>query len=93
MGIHEKKAGIAQRKGCVEKISLLLQRRGYAVFNIGVPLMDKQGAVHEKAEAYGIDVSLIRANLRLTPIQRLQRHGQSLATLKKLRTAMEKKRG
>ncbi|MCK4564584.1 MAG: hypothetical protein KAU94_07910 [Verrucomicrobia bacterium] len=55
--------------------------------------MDKQGAVHEKAEAYGIDVSLIRANLRLTPTQRLRQHGRSLATLKKLRAAMEKKHG
>jgi hypothetical protein len=55
--------------------------------------MDKQSAVHEKAEAYGIDVSLIRANLRLTPTQRLRRHDQSLATVKKLRAAMEKKHG
>ena len=55
--------------------------------------MDKQGTVHEKAEAYGIDVSLIRANLRLTPTQRLRRHDQMLATQRKLRMAMEKKRG
>jgi hypothetical protein len=54
--------------------------------------MDKN-TTHEKAEAYGIDVSLIRANLRLTPTQRLRRHNQSLATLKKLRAAMEKKHG
>ncbi|RKX33697.1 MAG: hypothetical protein DRP64_20720 [Verrucomicrobia bacterium] len=52
--------------------------------------MDKQGAVHEKAEAYGIDISLIRANLRLTPTQRLRRHDQILATQRKLRMAMEK---
>ncbi len=54
--------------------------------------MDKQGAVHEKAEAYGIDVSLIRANLRLTPTQRLRRHDQTLTTIEKLRKAMDKKR-
>ncbi len=55
--------------------------------------MNKPDAVHEKAEAYGIDISLIRANLRLTPTQRLRRHDQMLATQRKLRTAMEKKRG
>ena len=55
--------------------------------------MDKSSAVHEKAGAYGIDISLIRANLRLTPIQRLRRHDQALATTKKLQAAMEKKRG
>lgn len=55
--------------------------------------MGKQSAVHEKAENYGIDISLIRANLRLTPTERLRRHNQSLATVQKLRKAMEKKRG
>lgn len=55
--------------------------------------MDKQGAVYEKAKAYGIDISLIRANLRLTPTQRLRRHDQTLTTMKKLRAAMEKKHG
>ena len=55
--------------------------------------MDKQGAVHEKAEAYGIDVSLIRANLRLTPTQRLLQHGRSLNTVKKLCSAMGENHG
>jgi hypothetical protein len=32
--------------------------------------MEKQEVVHEDAEAYGIDISLIRANLRLTPTER-----------------------
>lgn len=50
-------------------------------------------AVHEEAEAYGIDISLIRANLRLTPLQRLRRHDQTLSTIEKLRAAMGKKRG
>ncbi|WP_168433563.1 hypothetical protein [Pontiella sulfatireligans] len=55
--------------------------------------MEKNPAVHEEAEAYGIDVSLIRANLRLTPAERLRRHDKALNTMKKLRAAMEKKRG
>ncbi len=55
--------------------------------------MEKQDAVHEKAETYGIDISLIRANLRLTPAQRLRQHGRALATLRKLQAAMEKKHG
>ena len=55
--------------------------------------MDKQVSVHEKAEAYGIDISLIRANLRLTPVQRLRRHDQALTTIEKLRKAMDRKRG
>jgi hypothetical protein len=55
--------------------------------------MEKQSRVHEEAEAYGIDISLIRANLRLTPLQRLRRHDQTLTTMEKLRKAMDKKRG
>ena len=55
--------------------------------------MDEQIAVHEEAEAYGIDVSLIRANLRLTPTQRLRRHDQTLTRIQKLQKAMEQKRG
>ncbi len=55
--------------------------------------MEKGLSVHEEAEAYGIDISLIRANLRLTPAERLRRHDKSLNTMKKLRAAMEKKRG
>jgi len=55
--------------------------------------MDKPGAVHEKAEEYGIDVSLIRANLRLTPTERLRRHDQTLTRIQKLQKAMEQKCG
>lgn len=55
--------------------------------------METQSTIHEKAAAYGIDVSLIRANLRLTPEQRLRRHDRTLNTMQKLRTAMERKRG
>lgn len=59
----------------------------------GLGMMEEQASVHEKAEAYGIDISLIRANLRLTPAQRLRRHDQSLTTIEKLRKAMDRKRG
>ncbi|NNJ71073.1 MAG: hypothetical protein HKP10_07290 [Kiritimatiellales bacterium] len=55
--------------------------------------MARDPAVHEEAEAYGIDISLIRANLRLTPTERLRRHDKALNMQKKLRVAMEKKRG
>lgn len=55
--------------------------------------MEKQSAVHEDAEAYGIDISLIRANLRLTPIQRLRHHDRTLTTIEKLHKAMDKNRG
>ncbi|WP_372808405.1 hypothetical protein [Pontiella sp.] len=55
--------------------------------------MEKQTAVHEDAQAYGIDLSLIRANLRLSPTERLRRHDRTLNTMKKLRAAMDQKRG
>ncbi|MDF7822543.1 hypothetical protein P4B35_00850 [Pontiellaceae bacterium B12227] len=55
--------------------------------------MEKDVAIHEEAEAYGIDISLIRSNLRLTPAERLRRHDKALNTMNKLRAAMEKKRG
>ncbi len=55
--------------------------------------MEKPEAIHEEAVAYGIDISLIRSNLRLTPTERLRRHDKALNTMKKLRDAMEKKRG
>jgi hypothetical protein len=55
--------------------------------------MEKDLAIHQEATAYGIDISLIRANLQLSPIERLRRHDRALNTMKKLRVAMEKKRG
>ena len=55
--------------------------------------MDKPEAVHEKADTYGIDISLIRANLRLTPAERLRRHDRTLTTMQKLRKAMKQKHG
>ena len=55
--------------------------------------MDTKPAVHEEAEAYGIDISLLRANLRLTPEQRLRRHDRTLTMIEKLRKAKDKERG
>ena len=43
--------------------------------------------------AYGIDLSLICTNLRLTPAQRLRRHDQTLTNIQKLREAMKNKHG
>ena len=54
--------------------------------------MEKQTAGYEEAEACGIDISLIRANLRLTPLERLRQHDRT-ATMEKLRKTMAKKRG
>jgi len=55
--------------------------------------MEKEMAVYEDDATYGIDVSLLEANLRLTPEQRLRRHDRTLTTIEKLRSAMDKKRG
>jgi hypothetical protein len=44
------------------------------------------GAIREAVE-YGIDVSLLRANLALTPAQRLRRHQIALNTVEMLREA------
>lgn len=55
--------------------------------------MEKQASVHEKAVAYGIDVSLIRSNLRRTPAQRLRQHDQTLTMIEKLHKAMDRKHG
>ncbi|WP_168441875.1 hypothetical protein [Pontiella desulfatans] len=55
--------------------------------------MEKEWEVHEDVERYGVDISLLRANLRLSPVERLRRHDRALTTMQKLRVAMEKKRG
>ena len=55
--------------------------------------MEKPMAMQEEAEAYGIDISLIRANLRLTPTERLRQHDRTLTTIEKLRKAVDKKHG
>ncbi len=43
-------------------------------------------AIHEAAE-YGIDISVLRANLALTPAERLRRHQIALNTVEMLREA------
>ena len=46
-----------------------------------------------RAEVYGIDLSLLRENLRLTPTERLQRHEQALELAEAFRKAGEKRYG
>lgn len=41
----------------------------------------------ERAEAYGIDLSLLDENLLLTPSERLRRNDDALALVEALRTA------
>ncbi|NQV32203.1 MAG: hypothetical protein HQ515_05885 [Phycisphaeraceae bacterium] len=43
----------------------------------------------QRAEQYGIDVSLIDINLQKTPYERLQNHNQALKLALLLREAME----
>jgi hypothetical protein len=45
------------------------------------------------AEAYGCDMSLIEANLRKTPQERIAAHERALAAATALRRTMEKRRG
>jgi len=42
-----------------------------------------------RAERLGIDMTLVEANLRLTPAERLRQHARALNTAVKLREAME----
>ena len=44
----------------------------------------------KRAEAYGIDVSLLKANLKLTIAERLRRHDAALRTMLSLREAVKK---
>jgi len=44
------------------------------------------GAVRAAVE-YGIDIEMLRANLALTPAERLRRHGIALHTVEMLRKA------
>ena len=45
----------------------------------------------KRAEAYGIDMSLLEANLRLTFVERMRRHDAALRSLLSLRDAVKKK--
>ena len=51
------------------------------------------GSAWEQAKAYGIDMSLLAANLRKTPAERLRQHGRALATVQALREGMRKRHG
>lgn len=54
---------------------------------------DEAGEALKRAETFGIDVSLLRENLTLTPTERLRRHEQALELAEALRRAGEKKHG
>ena len=45
----------------------------------------------QRAEAYGIDVSLLEANLRRSVAERLRRHDAALQTMGSLREAVRKR--
>lgn len=47
----------------------------------------------DAAEAYGIDMSLIEDQLRLTPAERIQRHRKALATANMLIQAVKESHG
>lgn len=40
--------------------------------------IDKEGPAWQMARAYGIDVSLLEDNLRLTPLERIRAHAHAL---------------
>ena len=46
-----------------------------------------------RAEAFGIDLSLLRESLKLTPTERLRRHDEALAFMETVRRAGEKLHG
>ena len=45
------------------------------------------------AQAYGVDLSLLRENLRLTPQERIRAHGRALNEALRLRRAMREQHG
>jgi len=49
-----------------------------------------KGPAWQRAEQYGIDMSLIEANLRLTPWERIRQHNRALGTARALRQAMRR---
>lgn len=55
--------------------------------------MEDPDEVLRRAEEYGIDLSLLRENLRLTPTERLRRHEEALELLNAFRRAGEKVNG
>ena len=53
----------------------------------------RPGPAWKAAEAYGFDMSLIEANLRRTPAQRIRAHCRSVAMALALRKAMKGRNG
>lgn len=43
----------------------------------------------QRAEAYGIDLSLLEENLRLSPLERLKRNDDALALVNSLRKGIQ----
>ena len=50
------------------------------------------GTAWKSAEAYGFDMSLIEANLRRTPAERIRLHARTLALALALRQQMKNRR-
>ena len=55
-------------------------------------LFESRNCAAAEAEAYGIDLSLLEENLRLSPEERIRAHCRALQTALELRAAMERKR-
>jgi len=51
-----------------------------------------EGPAWKEAEAYGFDMSIVEANLRRTPLERIRVHNRALRTAHLLREAMERYR-
>ncbi len=48
---------------------------------------EPSGSAIERARAYGIDISLLEANLERTPLERMQAHDAALNLVSELRAA------
>jgi hypothetical protein len=58
---------------------------------VKTPKEQPKGLAWRAAEAHGFDMSLVEANLRRTPRERLLAHDRALRTAQRLRVAMEKR--
>ena len=67
-------------------------RRAPGERSIRRPLLAGGPSAWQAAEAYGFDMSLIEANLRRTPAERIRAHGRALALAVVLREAMRRRR-
>jgi|GEM_PF-1515101 len=54
------------------------------------PLSQFNGPAADRAREYGIDLSLLAENLKLTPAERLEAHDQALAVQLALQAAVKK---